>query len=96
MELRSLAEDNIVFVAPTMGENFNMGKLETTWDVWPFKMCTMSIGQGNNTSLTSGVQLGNKNMGQRGNPFKLADYRRCLHYRHGGKLVQKNFQKPHI
>ena len=87
MELRSLAEDNIVFVAPTTRENFNMGKLETTWDIWPFKMCTMSIGQGNNTSLTSGVQLGNKNMGQRGKPLKSTDFGRGLHYRHGEKLV---------
>jgi hypothetical protein len=44
MELESLAADNSIFVAPSEGMNFNMGKPEETQDGGTIKMRFVSTG----------------------------------------------------
>ena len=58
MGLGALAENHSFSLAPYEEQNLNLGKFKETGDGWTIKVCDVSKGRGNHSSLASRVRLG--------------------------------------
>ena len=70
MELESLAKDNFIFVAPSEGMNFNLGKPKETRDGGTIKIRFVSTGRRNIPTFATKLFVGSSNMEQGRNNFE--------------------------